>query len=186
MSLVTWIWQTLHRLHLSPTKTPAPTLADSLGRLAPIYSPTPAAATSTNRALNSHLSGLLHQLALAAPLEPKCPLEKYLNLVLHGGDLASAVERSVDTIHLILAAHKKHPRLQEISYSLVFQWFESLIFKYSTVRLKRRLGRGASLAADAVPLIGVFREVCNRLLEFRIYNMARFFYYESYKGLVVK
>ena len=69
-------------------------------------------------------------------LQPKCPLECYLRLVFSrsGHDLSYVFEHGLDLIQSILNTHKKQTHLQQIAYYLVFDWFENLIFKHSTVK----------------------------------------------------
>jgi hypothetical protein len=136
VALVNWIWATFNRMKLFTNTNPSQ-LVDHLNRLTHIYS---SSSVSSNHVLDSHLNNLLNQIALNSVIEPKCPLEKYLNLVFVcsiGIDLSYTFEQSIELIQTILSTHKKQSKLQEISYSLVFKWFENLIFKYTTKKLKR-------------------------------------------------
>ncbi len=115
-------------------------LVESLERYSSIYCQTSASITSTQQVINSHLNGLLTQIVFGTVIDSKCPLEKYLNLMFTSSrDLEHTIQRSVELIHSVLNTHNKKSQLQELAYSVVFNWFENLIFKYSTIKLKRRL-----------------------------------------------
>ena len=136
VSIVNWIWSTLTRMNLF-TNVGSSQLVDYLDKLSNVYSAT---TVTVNRVLNSHLNSLLNHIALNSVLEPKCPLEKYLNLVFSctpNSDLGRVFEEGIELIQFVLTTHKKQSRLQQLSYTLVFAWFENLVFKYATVRLRK-------------------------------------------------
>jgi hypothetical protein len=71
-------------------------------------------------------------------LQPKCPLECYLRLVFSrsGHDLNYLFEHGLELVQAVLTTHKKQTQSQQIAYHMVFDWFENIIYKHSTVRIK--------------------------------------------------
>lgn len=158
-SLVNWIWLTINRMNLYLTLKSPIRLTETLDKLSNIYSPS---SHSCQRVLNSHLNSLLTQISFGTSIESKCPLEKYLNLVLvctTSTDLSSIFEKSTDIIHLILNTHNKKSKLQELSYSLIFNWFENLIFKYTTVKLRKSMASTNEGLTEGVAKINEFRSI---------------------------
>ncbi len=102
---------------------------------------------------------------LSSTIEAKCPLEKYLNLIFTCSgaknqltDLKQIFESSIEFVQVILNTHKKQSKLQEISYSLVFKWFETIVFKHATVKLKKYYQEEETPIDQQTDLIQEFRQ----------------------------
>jgi hypothetical protein len=83
---------------------------------------------TTNDASSSH--------TFTTVLQPKCPLECYLRLVLtNAGHTFTHLfdQPLVDLIQSMLSLNRKQSsRLGELTYMLLFEWFDHLVFKVAT------------------------------------------------------
>ena len=142
LNVVTWIWNTISRFS-TYINLETPFIVEYMNRLAQVYSPNKSAKIFND----INLYNLLCQVTTGKIVDIKCPVEAFLVLTLSkcGHDLSEIFDRSLDLLHVILTAHKKNSPLHQTAYSMVFNWFEKLLFKYSIVKLKKAAPKSNNL-----------------------------------------
>jgi len=137
LSVLQWIWLTLNRMNLLVSKS-MDISTDYLDHLGQAYSNTKQIKLFNNAHLNSLITQFVNNNGQSiASEQSKCPLEKYFHLIFSYSNQLDCLQEPhlVESVQSIISVHNNKPQLMYTAYLLLFNWLESIIFNYATVKL---------------------------------------------------